>query len=472
MMKFYTLVIFTYFSIQIVNGQKYFTGIPEGRDTLYDVTNKKVTLTTANYRDIGGKASLKQYAPYPGNQGEYGTCAAWATTYCARTILESIANDETDKTIITQNAFSPGFVYRLASENKDCWGSQTTECANQMYLYGVPTLNQFNEQCPIDIPSEVFELAKDNKIKSFAKLWDDTRYYEQASAKTKIELVKKSINEKYPVVISIICPNSFQSPSNDLWIPTEELNSDINHKHGRHAICVVGYDDEKYGGAFEIQNSWGTNWGNEGYVWIKYADFAKFVYQAIEIIGFENYLHEETDFSGGLKVLLSDGEYIEATYQENGVYKLNKSLSSGERFRLYLNSSSPTYLYSINIGSKGEIGKIFPYSEEISPILNYKNNDVPIPSEDKHMRLDGVSGKEYLCLIYSKKSVDIDNVIFNLSTQNKNNSLYQKFEVCFGNSLIPLNEINYNTDSNDVRFSATSNSQDVLVIIIEIDHIE
>jgi C1A family cysteine protease len=35
-----------------------------------------------------------------------------------------------------------------------------------------------------------------------------------------------------------------------------------------HSVLAVGYDDDK--GAWLIQNSWSTHWGDEGMVWIKY----------------------------------------------------------------------------------------------------------------------------------------------------------------------------------------------------------
>jgi hypothetical protein len=41
---------------------------------------------------------------------------------------------------------------------------------------------------------------------------------------------------------------------------------------GGHMIACVGYDD--IFGAWLIRNSWGTGWGMEGYVWIKYGDSA------------------------------------------------------------------------------------------------------------------------------------------------------------------------------------------------------
>ena len=38
---------------------------------------------------------------------------------------------------------------------------------------------------------------------------------------------------------------------------------DINH-----AITIVGWDDSKK--AYLIKNSWGTEWGEKGYMWIEY----------------------------------------------------------------------------------------------------------------------------------------------------------------------------------------------------------
>ena len=40
---------------------------------------------------------------------------------------------------------------------------------------------------------------------------------------------------------------------------------------GGHAMCVIGYDDRKDGGAFEIMNSWGTDWGQNGYFMMPYS---------------------------------------------------------------------------------------------------------------------------------------------------------------------------------------------------------
>ncbi len=47
---------------------------------------------------------------------------------------------------------------------------------------------------------------------------------------------------------------------------------DIDPRRGErdvnHAITIVGWDDRKK--AYHVKNSWGTKWGDEGYVWIEY----------------------------------------------------------------------------------------------------------------------------------------------------------------------------------------------------------
>ena len=64
-------------------------GLPAGPDTMILTFKKKTTLIMSDYKGVASSASLKEYCPTPGNQGSYGTCAAWSTAYGARTIVEA-----------------------------------------------------------------------------------------------------------------------------------------------------------------------------------------------------------------------------------------------------------------------------------------------------------------------------------------------------------------------------------------------
>jgi C1A family cysteine protease len=43
-----------------------------------------------------------------------------------------------------------------------------------------------------------------------------------------------------------------------------------------HALVIVGYDDETK--LFEVRNSWGENWANGGYAYIRYSDMKKLIW--------------------------------------------------------------------------------------------------------------------------------------------------------------------------------------------------
>jgi hypothetical protein len=39
-----------------------------------------------------------------------------------------------------------------------------------------------------------------------------------------------------------------------------------------HAMCIIGYDDNIGGGSFKLVNSWGKEWGKNGFCWLRYND--------------------------------------------------------------------------------------------------------------------------------------------------------------------------------------------------------
>ena len=90
-------------------------------EAAYSRLPRKAPLASRAYEGLPKLYSLKQYAPLPGDQIDYGTCVAWASAYAARTISESVALDRKDQTNTTQNAFSPVYVYRsIRPDDPEC----------------------------------------------------------------------------------------------------------------------------------------------------------------------------------------------------------------------------------------------------------------------------------------------------------------------------------------------------------------
>ena len=80
-----------------------------------------------------------------------------------------------------------------------------------------------------------------------------------------------------PVAIGIPCFDSIFYVDKTGLI---EYPHDPNQIYGGHALCAVGYDDQKFGGVIKIKNSWGSSWGARGYGFIPYDYISDFLWDA------------------------------------------------------------------------------------------------------------------------------------------------------------------------------------------------
>ena len=84
--------------------------------------------------------------------------------------------------------------------------------------------------------------------------------------------IKKAIMEN-GVIGTAICwsDNYYDSDNNSFYQPSSSSNSP------NHSVAIVGWDDNKetdapQKGAWLAKNSWGTDWGDNGFFWISYFD--------------------------------------------------------------------------------------------------------------------------------------------------------------------------------------------------------
>jgi hypothetical protein len=429
-------------------------------DEAYKKIPVKATLTRELYTTLPSYYSMKQYAPYPKSQGSYGTCTAWATAYAGMTILESMKIGRTDRELSTQNTFSPGFIYKHIKDAGDTGckeGSSISEALELVKNTGVPKYTEMTEvNCPTSIPSTVYLSAGKYKITDYASvfgLYDDRKF--------KISSTKKSISQSNPVLIGMNTPDSFYYVDS-LWTPTETTTD-----FGGHAMCVIGYDDDKFGGAFEIQNSWGSEWGNGGYVWIKYADYANFVKYAYEMIGFKGTVNAEKSFAGSLKFRLADGSEPGVKYA-NGVYKMNKPFKSGEKFRLYIKNMEPAYVYAFGTDATNDIFPVFPHRADVSAALTYSENEVALPDEDNFILVDNTEGTDYLCLIYSAEPLDIQAI--QQKVKAGSGSFKDRVYAALDTRVVKPENANFSPTSID--FKATDKYKTAIAVIVETQHIK
>ena len=442
-------------------------------DEEYGKVLKKAKLTRS-LESVPASASIKMYAPFPKGQGVYGTCSAWASAYCGRTIVDAVKNKWSDRQFITDNAYSPAFLFRmLQPKDNVCKGGSSISAAFAILKdKGALSYNDLPGTCSPTISQTQLTNAGKRKVKDFLRLFDINTI-----ARVRIQAVKKSISEKKPVVFGMICPPSF-SYAKEVWKPTEEpLQS-----YGGHAMCVVAYDDEKFGGAFEIQNSWGQNWGNEGYIWIRYEDFARFTPYGFEFVDLPDARPELADLSGQIKFVLSTGKEmpfnlllskrglqvvpVKTTLGPLTVYQSQDPYVSGTRFRMYISNNQPAYVYAISTDLSNEITKIFPYEEGISAALTDRKNDIAIPDEDHFIEFDNKPGKDFLCVLYSKNELDINDLVQKISLQQ--GSFSEKIFKVIGDKMAEPMNIQFSKEN--IAFQGFSNGKSIVSMMVELEH--
>jgi C1A family cysteine protease len=478
-------VIFLGFSL-VSFSQKRATGMIFDPPSLRSIPYK-AKLTTNSYGSTPSYASLEKYCPTPGDQGSFGTCVAFATAYHLRTILyaKSLSENGNSTSIYTNpNAiiFSPTFIYEGIKEKQDinCQdGTNPVDAFQLMKKVGVVKLKTLPYSCGTKIKNEILNEASQFTISDYQILFSP----DETDGMLKINSIKKAISEGYPCMLGFIVAESFYGVKGDVW-KKQSTDDGPSGKHGRHAMCIVGYDNNKYGGAFRVMNSWGTSWADKGFVWIPYSDFAEYAITAIQAyipqINKEEPVNPIVDvidvrLNGGIQFQKNTGETMALSlFQKKGnnqpekivSYKMNETYQSGTRFRFLLTTNTESFIYAFATDLTGKINKILPFADNMSPRIG-SNSTIAFPSESKVVKMDENPGTDYLVILYSKEKLDSDYLVSKMSELR--GSLANKIETVLGDKLILPSDINFN--SNELKFFVKNNAKgNIVPLLIEIPH--
>ena len=202
--------------------------------------------------------------PLPGDQGAQGSCVGWATAYALKTYQEKTELGWSLNTL--DHLFSPAYVYNQVKLGGCGDGSFIHEALDLIVKQGVAPLSLMP-----------YSDASCSALPSVAVQQEAQTYRALRRAKVSgTQAVKAALANRLPVVIGMSVYQDFEL----LRGPNSVYNTATGPNLGGHAITIVGYDDNRYGGAFHVINSWGRNWGDGGYFWLPYSFFPQVVSQA------------------------------------------------------------------------------------------------------------------------------------------------------------------------------------------------
>ncbi|KIO78991.1 hypothetical protein TH53_00430 [Pedobacter lusitanus] len=260
-------------SNDITSQKSFFSGFiatpKEILDKLPKLNGDKIAITESIF-----PTTFSLRTPPIQNQGQTGTCVAWATTYCAWSI-ENLYRSKNTVYNTGVNVFSPGFIYNQLSANCNT-GISTASALEALKNQGACTYQTlpFSTDCSNNVTPLQRDSARLHRIANV------DYYVIDKATRQNTALLKMLIYQKHPIIFATAADdnmntqpvwNRFGSPrfSYDGFLTPGNIGRNV--PVGHHAMAIIGYDDNRH--AFKVQNSWGSAWGDAGFLWIDYDFF-------------------------------------------------------------------------------------------------------------------------------------------------------------------------------------------------------
>ncbi|TGK81611.1 cysteine protease [Leptospira noumeaensis] len=233
-----------------------------------------------SFEELPKSIDLSSMMPPVGNQGRQNSCVAWATGYAIKSYLLKNKDQTTEYDPPFAGGkgnfvFSPAFIYNQQNggEDKGLYYYKTMEFLKSNGAAPWSSM-PYSDKDYLTQPSQSSKKeALKYKIKSFSRL----------NYKNPDE-IKRVLAGKNVVMVGMIIDDAFYKVKG-----SAVYDENSGQSYGGHAMTIVGYDDDKKSksgkkGAFKLQNSWGTSWGDKGFGWVSYSMLAKVGQETYAII--------------------------------------------------------------------------------------------------------------------------------------------------------------------------------------------
>ncbi|WP_302625988.1 C1 family peptidase [uncultured Eubacterium sp.] len=356
--------------------------------------------------------STSEYFPEITNQGGLGACTSFAQTYYQFTYE---MNRKMNRAATTESTLSPIYPYNLIANNNGNSGANPARLYSLLQHKGtIPwSGTEYSRNPKTWFPTkENWNKADNYRLKKyyfFGKNLGNSGNEISSPKDSKLNIIKSMLNMGQVVCITTyISSRKEETLGQNSPHAGEMIITDILGQQGCHRMTIVGYDDniwvdingdgqvqEAEKGAFKIANSWGDNWGNDGFCW--------FAYDAINI---------KSQVTGETHMASPTWTYSCGLYDFSVITVTDYNSDSDIKLEYTLNTNSRKELKISVMATDIESGQI--YTNEATPYYIEDGN-----SDSRNLSFDGTEG-----MADGTMTMDLDTVVPGLTSDTFGNYVW------------------------------------------------
>lgn len=336
----------------------------------HDVTVESVDLTN-------------NFAPVR-NQGRQGSCASFAVS----SVIEAMRKDK--------RRYSPAFLYWSAREITG--NTDRDSGATLLDVIKGATLKGICSEDNMPYNADNFSMAP---TESAIKEASDCLVIEAKTVNTNLRDIRSALSDGFPVIIATKIFDSFSDTmSGFVRHPSKKEMADgtRNDGHGNHAMVVCGFSDKER--VLIVRNSWGKDFGVNGYCYIPYSYAQKYFLQACVITQISS--SETADLIEHKKTInfnLSDSN-IEAAILQNLIDEDNDKLQELAEESVKLRSD-----WAHNVATLGNVNNqaaiINNVQSKIDERITDENSDISRLQSSENQKIKDYKKKYIKRMIYT-----------------------------------------------------------------------
>lgn len=226
----------------------------------------------ATLSSLPSSVDLTAYDVPVGNQGPPGSCVTWAIDYALFGWYEHRLG-------LQQRLLNPMFTYSQVhlTTSVDGGGSNPNTVLSYLQNQGADTMSHYSHNAWdfLDKPSSAeVSSAAGYRISGYTPVLPNPL---PTDVLTRAQDIEAALASGKPVAIGFTVRPGFESLSKTNYVDNDTTGA----SPGGHEVLAVAYNQS----GLWIQNSWGTNWGYNGYAYLSWAVVEHDVYSAYTING-------------------------------------------------------------------------------------------------------------------------------------------------------------------------------------------